>query len=52
MRSLALDASDVMPARTPHATDEGAPIVAEARLVIETRDSAGGLPLAPHVIRL
>ena len=45
-------AHDLVLILTAHSTYDWAAIVREARLVIDTRNATGGLPPAPHVIRL
>ncbi len=48
----ALGARDVVLVLTAHAGYDWAAVVREARLVVDTRNATGGLPPAPHVIRL
>ncbi len=45
-------AHDLVLILTAHGTYDWAAIVSGARLVIDTRNATGGLPPAPHVIRL
>ncbi|MBI2160762.1 MAG: hypothetical protein HYU25_10385, partial [Candidatus Rokubacteria bacterium] len=45
-------AHDVVLILTAHGTYDWPAIVGGARLVIDTRNATGGLPSAPHVIRL
>jgi len=47
-----LGGRDVVLILTPHDGYDWKAIVRDARLVVDTRNATGGLPSAPHVIRL